>query len=359
MGESRRIDNQLRGRSGRQGDPGYSKFYLSAQDDLIRIFGADKKMDWILGTMGEPGEPISHPMITKMMEKAQQKVEARNYEIRKNLLKFDDVMNDQRKVIYEQRIELMEAEDVSDTIQDMREEQVEALVLTHIPEKAFAEQWDAEGLEKEIFRIYGLHLPIQTWAGEEGIADQEIRERVTEAVNTLFADKETRYGPNVLRDMEKKVLLYTLDELWKDHLLSLDHLRQGINLRAYGQKDPLNEYKREAFGLFETLLDNLRETVITRLAHMELARTEEGLAAFDRRSVFNTDKMQESRVDPAASPYQDSTPAKQPTMGPIRRNFKPSDRDPNDPESWGKVARNEPCPCGSGQKYKHCHGKIG
>jgi len=349
--ESRRIDNQLRGRSGRQGDPGYSKFFLSAEDDLIRIFGADKKMDWILGKMGEPGEPIAHPMLTKMMEKAQQKVEARNYEIRKNLLKYDDVMNDQRKVIFEQRIELMESENVSDTIYEMREELVENLVHSFIPEKAYAEQWETESLHTEILRIFGLSLPVTDWAKEEGIAESEIMERIKKSVADLFTAKEERYGKKLLEDVEKRMLLFTLDELWKDHLLSLDHLRQGIYLRAYGQKDPLNEYKREAFILFEEMLGKLRETIITRLSHMEMRNEGDGVAIFDNR----TQRMQESRNDPATS---DGAADRAQTSGTIVKNRPVGPLDRNDPASWGKVGRNDICPCGSGRKYKYCHGKI-
>lgn len=348
--ESRRIDNQLRGRSGRQGDPGYSKFFLSAQDDLIRIFGADKKMDWVLGTMGEPGEPITHPLITRMMEKSQQKVEARNYEIRKNLLKFDDVMNDQRKVIFEQRIDLMTTEDVSGTIEDMREELVEELVSIHIPEKSYHEQWQAESLETEILRIFGISMPVVKWANEEGIADKEILERINNEVKKLFEEKEKNYGEKILRDVEKKLLLFTLDELWKDHLLSLDHLRQGINLRAYGQKDPLNEYKREAFMAFESMLNSLREAIITRLSHMEMRPEEGGVTIFDKRSQ----PMHESRRDPALG---NSEPTREHT-GTIVKNKPAEEKDPLNPETWGKVGRNEPCPCGSGKKYKQCHGKI-
>src|SRR5579885_465082 len=243
--ESRRIDNQLRGRSGRQGDPGASKFYVSLEDDLMRIFGSER-MDSMLQRLGlKEGEAIIHPWVNKALEKAQQKVEARNFEARKNILKFDDVMNDQRKVIYEQRRELMVVSDVSQTIKEMRQETIDRMVEQHIPANSYAEQWNAQGLHEEALRIFGLDLPIVDWAKEEGIAEQEIRDRLTAAVETRMAEKEERSGSEVMRFAEKSILLQLLDQQWKDHLLSLDHLRQGIWLRAHGQRDPLNEYKRE------------------------------------------------------------------------------------------------------------------
>jgi preprotein translocase subunit SecA len=346
--ESRRIDNQLRGRSGRQGDPGYTKFFLSAEDDLIRVFGADKKMDWVLGTMGEAGEPVTHPMLTKMMTKSQEKVEQRNYETRKNLLKFDDVMNDQRTVIFEQRVELMEADDAEVIVDDMSKDITDDIVATHIPEKSYADQWDSETLQHDVFRIFGLKLPITDWAAEEGIADTEIKERINKAVEDVYKQKIDYYGEELIRDVFRRTLLFTLDELWKDHLLSLDQLRQGINLRAYGQKDPLNEYKKEAFVMFENMLDRLRELAITRAAHMEIAADENGsISVFDRRQV----PMQEVR----------DTPAEVPTVAsiPTPHNRKPSENvNPNDSTTWGRVGRNEECPCGSGKKYKQCHGKL-
>ena len=245
--ESRRIDNQLRGRSGRQGDPGRSKFFLSLEDDLMRIFGSER-MDSMLGKLGlQEDEAIIHPWINKALEKAQQKVEARNFEIRKNLLKFDDVMNDQRKVIYEQRHELIEAKDVSDTVHDMRHQVIEDLVAQCIPEKAYPEQWDVETLARESRRLLALDLPIAEWAKEEGIAETEIRERLIAESDRKMAQKVATYGPELMRMAEKSLLLQILDHLWKEHLLNLDHLRQGIHLRGYGQRDPLNEYKREAF----------------------------------------------------------------------------------------------------------------
>jgi preprotein translocase subunit SecA len=352
--ESRRIDNQLRGRSGRQGDPGYTQFFLSLEDDLMRIFGSDR-ISGLLDKLGfKEGESINHPMITKALEKAQKKVEARNFDIRKSILRFDDVMNDQRKVIYEQRIELMEAKDVSETTTAMREETNGILVGNHIPAKAYHEQWDVEGLEKEVFRIYGLQLPIVAWSKEEGIADEAILERLDVATKAIIDSKIESYGLEVMQAVERQVLLMTLDQLWKDHLLSLDHLRQGINLRAYGQKDPLNEYKREAFLLFQGMLDELREMVTYRLAHVELAsqhQNPESIKAATRQEPTHT---QESRVDPMA----EQEASRGPILGTVRSHTRAEDRNPGDPRSWGKVGRNEDCPCGSGKKYKQCHGVL-
>ena len=349
--ESRRIDNQLRGRSGRQGDPGTSKFYLSLEDDLMRIFGSEK-MTGMLQMLGlKDGEAIQHPWISRALEKAQQRVEARNFDIRKNILKFDDVMNDQRKVIYEQRIDLMEAVDISETLIDMREEVTMALVERYIPEKSYAEQWDSEGLQKEMFHIFGLHLPVIEWAKEEGIGSQEILARVRQAVLDEVEAKTHKIGEENMRMMEKRVLLLTLDQLWKDHLLSMDHLRQGINLRAYGQKDPLNEFKREAFIMFDQMLSNLRELVCQRLAQFELRSAEE----LDMLEVKAPKNMHETRLDPAAG-FQPPQPTGD--IGGTVRIKNDGPVDPNDPTTWGKVGRNDNCPCGSGKKYKFCHGKI-
>ena len=353
--ESRRIDNQLRGRSGRQGDPGRTKFYLSLEDDLMRIFGSER-MSSMLQKLGlKEGEAIYHPWISRALEKAQQKVEARNYDIRKNLLKFDDVMSEQRKVIYEQRIELMEASDVSDTIADMRSEVNSSLVGLYIPKRSYSEEWECATLHNEIYRNYGLDLPIEEWATEEGIADEEILSRINERTENLFKKKEAVYGKEIMRMAEKRFLLLTLDQLWKDHLLSLDHLRQGINLRAYGQKDPLNEYKREAFMTFDGMLTYLRYLTIERLAHMEVserAPSEDSLLSEDYEPKR---KMQESRVDPAMMAEME---AARTIAGTIRTHVAAEERDPNDPSSWGKIGRNEDCPCGSAKKFKHCHGQL-
>jgi len=341
--ESRRIDNQLRGRTGRQGDPGASAFFLSLEDDLMRIFGSER-IDSMLVKLGlEEGEAIVHPWINKALEKAQQKVEGRNFEIRKNLLKFDDVMNDQRKVIYAERKELMAATDVSGDIVGMRHDLINTLVARTIPEKAYAEEWDTDVLHEEVLRVFGLDLPVAEWAKEEGIADQEILHRIKDATDRKMAEKAAQYGPEVIRDVEKNLYLQILDQLWKDHLLTLDHLRQGIGLRAYAQKDPLNEYKREAFGMFEELLTNIGERVTLILAHVELQMMPpEGLTPQGPAS------MQESHQDPAFAGEEAQ----------LLRGQPPAERDANDPSTWGRVGRNEPCPCGSGKKFKQCHGKV-
>jgi preprotein translocase subunit SecA len=364
--ESRRIDNQLRGRSGRQGDPGHTKFYLSTEDDLMRIFGGER-MSMMLEKLGMPeGEAINHPWLNRAIEKAQQKVEARNYDIRKNLLKFDDVMNDQRKVIYDQRIEIMESENVADIVEDMREEANEDIVNRHMPEKSYAEQWDIDGLQKDIFRIWGVHVPIDEWVKEEGVANEEVLERLRELSKTIMLDKEQEFGAELMRVAEKRLLLQTLDELWKDHLLSLDHLRQGISLRAYGQRDPLNEYKQEAFNMFEWMLGHLREVVTSRLSRIRLR-----VEAIEAMAAEPQQEMHESRLDPAlASALPGALPGATPAneRAPLPEGMQPrtvrhsnvaaADRDPNDPTSWGKVGRNEECPCGSGKKFKHCHGAM-
>ena len=355
--ESRRIDNQLRGRSGRQGDPGTSKFFLSLDDDLMRIFGSER-IDSMLQKLGlEEGEAIVHPWVNKALEKAQQKVEARNFEIRKNLLKFDDVMNDQRKVVYEQRKDLMSATDVNDTVVSMRHESIEEIVAKAIPEKAYAEQWDTDLLHEECMRVLGLDLPVKDWAAEEGIADQEIRERLIDAADRKMAEKAARFGPELMRNVEKGLLLQILDQIWKEHLLTLDQLRQGIGLRAYGQRDPLREYQREAFDLFEEMLATLRQRVTQLLAHVEISSPDESELPQPRQQV-----MHETREDPALAtqPRRAETGAPQPASGPSPQTSRKSatELDPNDPTTWGRVARNAPCPCGSGNKYKHCHGKV-
>jgi preprotein translocase subunit SecA len=369
--ESRRIDNQLRGRSGRQGDPGASKFYLSLDDDLMRIFGSDR-MDGMLKKLGlQEGEAIVHPWINKALEKAQQKVEARNFEIRKQLLKFDDVMNDQRKVVYEQRREIMRLPDVQETVTDMRHEVIEDMVARCIPEGAYAEQWDLDSLHADVLRLLALDLPIHDWAKEEGIAEREILERVRDASNRRMAEKSVNFGRELMRMAEKQLLLQILDQQWKDHLLSLDHLRQGINLRAYAQKDPLNEYKREAFSLFEAMLVDLREQVTAVLSHIEI-RTQtpeeiEARMAAERMAA----EMHETRDDPALASdvigtVEDDQRAPMAATGtdgavmrrPVTTRAAAGAVDPNDPSTWGKVQRNAPCPCGSGKKYKHCHGAL-
>jgi preprotein translocase subunit SecA len=349
--ESRRIDNQLRGRSGRQGDPGRSKFYLSLEDDLMRIFGTDR-MDGMLQKLGlEEGEAIVHPWINKALEKAQQKVEARNYDIRKNLLKFDNVMNDQRRAIFEQRIELMRAEDVSDTVEDMRNQVIDDLVTKHVPEKAYAEQWDLAGLKEEVQKTLDLDLPIVEWGEEEGIADEEIRERIRSASGRYMAAKAAQVGPDLMRQVEKAVLLQTLDHHWRDHLLMLDHLRQAVGLRGYAQRDPLNEYKSEAFELFESLLARLREDVSRQLSVAQFVTREQAPRLEDEQLP----EMHAHHTDPLTG---EDEMADGETLQRTVRNDPGIAVDPSDPRSWGKVSRNAPCPCGSGKKYKHCHGAI-
>ena len=337
--ESRRIDNQLRGRSGRQGDPGTSKFFLSLEDDLMRIFGSER-MDGMLKKLGlEEGEAIIHPWINKALEKAQQKVEARNFDIRKQLLKYDDVMNDQRKVIYEQRREIMKAEDVNATVTDMRHEVIESLVNKTIPAGTYHEQWDLDTLAAEVAGTLNLDEDIKQWADEEGVADQEILERLLEASNRRLAEKAANYGSDLFRMAEKSILLQVIDQQWKEHLLALDHLRQGINLRAYAQRDPLNEYKREAFNLFDEMLESVRHTITGALSNLEIQLDNEEMSG-----------QQNSTED-----YQ----AREVSQGPKRLLTTASQEiDPDDPSTWGKVPRNAPCPCGSGRKYKHCHGKL-
>jgi preprotein translocase subunit SecA len=314
--ESRRIDNQLRGRTGRQGDPGASKFFLSLQDDLMRIFGSEK-LDGMLQKLGlEEGEAIIHPWINKAVEKAQSKVEARNFEIRKQLLKYDDVMNDQRSVIFSQRKEIMRADDVQETVTEMRHEAAAQIVERAIPDGSYHDQWLPDQLASDAQRVLGIEVPAKDWFSEDGVAETEIEERLVDSADRYMAEKAVRLGPDVMRMAEKSLLLQVLDQQWKEHLLRLDQLRQGISLRAYAQKDPLNEYKREAFMMFEQLLAGLRETTTMVLAHVELRPPESEEAA------------------PAASAPKTT------------------------PTSNRKISRNEPCPCGSGRKYKHCHGKL-
>lgn len=350
--ESRRIDNQLRGRSGRQGDPGRSKFYLSLQDDLMRIFGSDR-MDGMLVRLGlEEGEAIIHPWINKALEQAQKKVEARNFDLRKNLLKFDDVMNDQRKVIFEQRIEMMGDDDLGEIVVEMRQDVVEDLVTKHIPEKAYAEQWAVNALKGEIETYLGLDLPVDEWAKEEGIADEEIRERLQRAADEAAAGRAARIGEENMRHIEKAVVLQTLDHLWREHLITLDHLRQVVGLRGYGQRDPLQEYKQESFTLFETMLATLRQAVTGQLMRVELASRAPELYDED---IPEMEYRHEAMDDGTFVDVGEGS-----DMAAIAANsiVAPEDRDPERPETWGKVGRNEPCPCGTGKKYKHCHGAL-
>ncbi|MGN6766372.1 MAG: preprotein translocase subunit SecA [Rhizobiaceae bacterium] len=350
--ESRRIDNQLRGRSGRQGDPGRSKFYLSLQDDLMRIFGSER-MDGMLKKLGlKEGEAIIHPWINKALEKAQTKVEARNFDIRKNLLKYDDVMNDQRKVVFTQRLELMDGVNLDETVTEMRQEVIEDLVARHIPERAYAEQWDAAGLKEGVEQYLNLDLPIDEWVKEEGIAEEEISERITNAADEAAAARAERFGPDIMTYVQKSVVLQTLDALWREHLVNLDHLRSVIGFRGYGQRDPLNEYKSETFELFQALLGNLRQAVTGQLMRVELVQEQPPepepelpqMVARHLDATTGEDDFADGDVMTLARETQRVVPAEK--------------RDPKNPASWGKVGRNEPCPCGSGKKYKHCHGAF-
>ena len=342
------MDNQLRGRSGRQGDPGGSKFYLSLEDDLMRIFGSER-MDSMLQKLGlQEGEAIYHPWINKALEKAQQKVEARNFDIRKNVLKFDDVMNDQRKVVYEQRRDLMQAKNVAEDVADMRAEVIEDMVDKYCPAKVYPEQWETTSLHEEVTRLLGIDLPIADWVKEEGIDQEVMRERIEKAADEKMAAKVANYGADIMRQVEKSLVLQLLDQSWKEHLLALDHLRQGIGLRAYGQRDPLNEFKREAFNMFEAMLVSLRERVTQMLSHVELQSTPrpEDLEASRRPQQ----EMRENRDELEATEQGVDTATVQ--------SRQPGNFDPNDPSTWGRVARNQACPCGSGKKYKHCHGQL-
>jgi preprotein translocase subunit SecA len=354
--ESRRIDNQLRGRSGRQGDPGASKFFVSLEDDLMRIFGSER-MDSMLQRLGlKEGEAIIHPWVNKALAKAQQKVEARNYDIRKNLLKYDDVMNDQRKVVYEQRREIMDSRDVAVTIADMRNETIDEIVATAIPNNALPEQWDMAGLHAESLRLLAVDLPLAEWAKEDGITVDEVRERIMAAADRKMAEKSANYGPELMRMAEKSLLLQLLDQIWKDHLLSLDHLRQGIYLRGYGQRDPLNEYKREAFELFGTMLVNLRQQVTSLLSHVELRVPEPAFVAA-------MPEPEEALV--GASRTMGSNGAIAAGGRPARRGGSVNGADGSGGvrtaparAPWSGTPRNAPCPCGSGRKFKHCHGRV-
>jgi preprotein translocase subunit SecA len=348
--ESRRIDNQLRGRSGRQGDPGRSKFFLSLQDDLMRIFGSDR-MDGMLQKLGlKEDEAIIHPWINKALEKAQKKVEARNFDIRKNLLKYDDVMNDQRKVVFEQRIQLMDGDSLGETTAEMREDVVDDLVNKHIPENAYAEQWEIAELKEGVRVSLNLDLPVEEWAAEEGIDEEQIRERIMSAANAAAADRAERFGPDIMAYVEKSVVLQTLDHLWREHLVNLDHLRSVVGFRGYAQRDPLQEYKTEAFELFQAMLGNLRQAVTSQLMRVELVRE-----AADAPPPQAPSQMRGEHID-ASTGEDDFNDGE--VMLADNRVVPAEERDPQDTSTWGKVGRNEACPCGSGKKYKHCHGTF-
>lgn len=345
--ESRRIDNQLRGRSGRQGDPGHSKFFLSLQDDLMRIFGSDR-MDGMLQKLGlKEGEAIAHPWVNKALETAQKKVEARNFDMRKNILKYDDVMNDQRKAVFEQRKDFMSLEDMQETITDMRHGVIDDLVAKHIPEGAYPEQWDVAILHEEVQKLLNLDIPVSDWAKEEGIADEEMRERLRTSADEAYTARREKNTSEVMLYVEKQVILQSLDHLWREHLVTLDHLRQVIGWRGYAQRDPLNEYKSEAFELFNELITKLREDVTAQLMRVEVM--------YDTPPEAQLPDMFGSHLDPMTRENEmaDSETANRYGLEPAAL-----ERKADDASTWGRVGRNEPCPCGSGKKFKHCHGAI-
>ena len=346
--ESRRIDNQLRGRSGRQGDPGRSLFYLSLEDDLMRIFGSERLNSMLTISGLKEGEAIVHPWINKALEKAQQKVEARNFDIRKNLLKYDNVMNDQRKVIFDQRIGIMKGEEVAETIDDMRHHTIEDLVHKHIPPNSYAEQWDAAGLRERLRESVGIDFPVDDWAKEEGIAEEEIMERVNNEADKHYAGKRERYGQEIMSQVEKTFLLRTLDQLWRDHIITVEQLRQVIHLRATGQRDPLNEYKTEGYNLFSHMVDKLRENVTAQVMRVEVQMRDPSELT-QLPEAEDLPLMQAHHIDPITGEDEISQ------AGLMLAQNKPR-IDPNNPKTWGKVSRNDPCPCGSGKRYKHCHG---
>jgi preprotein translocase subunit SecA len=333
--ESRRIDNQLRGRSGRQGDPGRSSFFLSLDDDLMRIFGSER-LEKVLNTLGmKEGEAIVHSWVNKSLERAQAKVEGRNFDIRKQLLKFDDVMNDQRKVIFGQRREIMEADDLAEITQDMRHQVIDDLVTQFMPPKSYADQWDTEGLQAAVSENLGLDAPVSKWAAEEGVDDDTIRENLEDLGDEFMAKKAVDFGPENMRLIEKQVLLETIDGKWREHLLTLEHLRSVVGFRSYAQRDPLNEYKSEAFQLFQSLLDGLRERVTQVLSHVRMRSAEDQTAMMDGMARQQAALQQQAQTTADSGGF-----------------------DENDRTTWGNPGRNEICPCGSGKKFKHCHGKI-
>ena len=337
--ESRRIDNQLRGRSGRQGDPGRSAFFLSLDDDLMRIFGSER-LEKVLSTLGmQEGEAIVHPWVNKSLERAQAKVEGRNFDIRKQLLKFDDVMNDQRKAIFGQRLEIMEAEDLSEIAGDMRHQVIDDLVDQYMPPKSYADQWDTQGLQAAVIEHLGFEEPVVDWAAEEGVDDDSIRERLYDASDSFMAKKAADFGPETMRTIEKQLILQTIDSKWREHLLTLDHLRSVVGFRGYAQRDPLNEYKNEAFQLFETLLDGLRSDVTKKLSQIRPMTEEE-------QQVMMQQMLQQQQA--AAQAAAAAEPNENAAEG----------FDESDPTTWGNPSRNDACPCGSGKKFKHCHGRL-
>ncbi|MGR3792477.1 preprotein translocase subunit SecA [Vannielia sp. SX4] len=352
--ESRRIDNQLRGRSGRQGDPGRTSFYLSLEDDLMRIFGSER-LDAVLSKLGmKEGEAIIHPWVNKSLERAQAKVEGRNFDIRKQLLKFDDVMNDQRKVIFKQRREIMESQDLSEIVSDMRHEVVDELVDEYMPPKTYADQWEAEKLYAALIEKLNIDVPVIDWAQEEGVDQDEIAERIEKASDEMMASKAAQFGPDTMRNIEKQVLLQTIDGKWREHLLTLEHLRSVIGFRGYAQRDPLNEYKTEAFQLFEGMLDSLREEVSQKLAQIR-PLTEEEQAQMMQQLASQHPGLAAASADAAEA---DTAEAAAPQAGEGAFPGAIPGFDEADPNTWGNPGRNDACPCGSGKKFKHCHGAL-
>ncbi|WP_284163865.1 preprotein translocase subunit SecA [Frigidibacter sp. SD6-1] len=358
--ESRRIDNQLRGRSGRQGDPGRSSFYLSLEDDLMRIFGSDR-LDKVLSTLGmKEGESIVHPWVNKSLERAQAKVEGRNFDIRKQLLKFDDVMNDQRKAIFGQRMEIMSTEDIEEIVQDMRHQVVDDLVDEHMPPKSYPDQWDTAGLREAAARQMNLDVPVADWAAEEGVDQDAVRERLYEASDRMMAEKTEAFGTETMRQVEKQFLLQTIDQKWRDHLLTLEHLRSVVGFRGYAQRDPLSEYKSEAFQLFENLLDGLRSEVTQKLSQVR-PMTEEEQQAMIQQFLAQQQGAQQQGAQTAAQPKEPALADAAPAAAPAAAQPQPGRRagfDEADPATWGNPGRNDPCPCGSGQRFKACHGRV-
>jgi preprotein translocase subunit SecA len=344
--ESRRIDNQLRGRSGRQGDPGRSAFFLSLEDDLMRIFGSER-LDSVLSKLGmKEGEAIVHPWVNKSLERAQAKVEGRNFDIRKQLLKFDDVMNDQRKAIFGQRLEIMEAEDLGEITRDMRHQVCEDLIDAHMPPKSYPDQWDVPGLVDSVREKMTMDLPVAAWAAEEGVDQAAMLERLVAQSDAMMDEKLAAFGADAMRSIEKQLLLQTIDAKWREHLLKLEHLRSVVGFRGYAQRDPLNEYKTESFTLFETMLDSLRQDVTQKLSQIRPISAEEQKALMEQ--------YQAQLAAHQAAQAQAQLAAVQATAGAVAATgFVEAD-----PSTWGNPGRNDPCPCGSGEKFKHCHGKL-
>jgi preprotein translocase subunit SecA len=340
--ESRRIDNQLRGRSGRQGDPGRTSFYLSLEDDLMRIFGSDR-LEKVLTTLGlEEGEAIIHPWVNKSLERAQAKVEGRNFDMRKQLLKFDDVMNDQRKVIFGQRREIMESTDLSEITTDMRTEVIEDLIHEFMPPKTYADQWNTEGLYAAVIERLGVDVPVMEWCAEEGVDDEQISERLLVATDQHITEKTEIFGAENMRMIEKQLLLQSIDGKWREHLLTLEHLRSVVGLRSHAQRDPLNEYKNEAFQLFESMLDSLREDVTQKLSQIRPITEEE------QREMAEQMAAQQAAAEAASGPA-----LPEPSAAAVASGFVAGD-----PTTWGNPGRNSSCPCESGEKFKHCHGRV-